>query len=165
MLDVIGAREAVLNVAGAMAWVKETAGPNRGEVVDEIIRATGLRPPQPWCAAFVNWCGAAALDLLWPLPMVAGCATLAEAAQAQGMLHVLIDGTEPARGAVFLLWGEDVHRFRHTGFILGRDAADPTYWRTLEGNTSPDGSAEGTGVFRRRRHFGPKDAVIQWWGR
>lgn len=160
-LTTVGVREAVLNVAGAMRWVKETQGANRGEAVDRMIRATGLEPPQPWCMAFVNWCGQAVLDLLWPLPMSAGCQFVAEAAQAKGLLKVVAD-TPPERGGIFLLWSEEKHRFRHTGFVLGRDAEDG-WWRCIEGNTNVDGSPEGTGVFKRRRQFGTKDATIFWW--
>ena len=162
MIDTVDAREAVLNVARALRWVRETDGPNRGEVVDEMTRECGLRPPQPWCAAFLSFCGHAALDLRWPLPLVAGCATLAEAAQAQGTLHVLTGGVVPERGAIFLLWGEAKQRYHHTGFVLGPDSV-AGYWRTCEGNTNEDGSPEGTGVFTRRRRFGDKDAIITWW--
>lgn len=161
MLEPVDPREVVLNVAHAMRWVRETQGSNRGEAVDQMIRGTGLIPPQPWCAAFVAWCGHAALDLLWPLPLVAGCATLAEAARAAGQLAVLSDGVEPERGAIFLLWGAEKHRFHHTGFVLGRGAG--ARWRTVEGNTSEDGSPEGTGVFLRQRAFGEQDAIIRWW--
>jgi len=158
-LTTISAKEAALNVATSMRWVKETQGANRGEAVDRMIRACGLEPPQPWCMAFVNWCGQAALDLLWPLPMAAGCQYVAEAAQKIGLLDV---GGAPERGAIFLLWGESVHRYRHTGFVLGRDAEEG-WWRCIEGNTNEDGSPEGTGVFKRRRQFTGKDAMILWW--
>jgi hypothetical protein len=161
-LSTIFVKEAVLNVASSMRWVKETQGANRGEAVDRMIRATGLVPPQPWCMAYVNWCGQAALDLLWPLPMAAGCQFVAEAAQKLGMLKVLEVGVVPERGSIFLLWGESVHRYRHTGFVLGADA-ESGWYRCIEGNTNDDGSPEGTGVFKRRRQFTGKDAIINWW--
>ena len=151
----IDPRDAVLSVAEAMTWVREL-GANRGQSVEAILRRVHLQPGSPWCAAFVAWCGYAALRYKWPLPLVGGCATLAEAAEARGMLR-----EQPEVGAVFLIWGESVNRFRHTGFITLSGQSMGSY--TVEGNTSPDGSPDGTGVFARLRSFGPRDRFIHWW--
>lgn len=156
------AERVLLNVAGGHHWVRETNGANRGEVVDQIIRACGLDPASrpPWCAMFVAYIGRLVLTKsVWPLKPWAGCASLAVEAEQLGLLF-----TVPARGAVFLLWSEKHNRFNHCGFVgelvtpgtLGR-------WHTVEGNTSPDGSPEGTGVFARQRTFSPKDRFIWWW--
>lgn len=161
-MTTISVRDAVLNVAWAMRWVKETQGSNRGEVVDEMVRLTGLNPANryPWCACYVAWVGYAALRKAWPLPKVAGCMSLKDAAYAKGMLE-----TEPAVGAVFLIWGkagDGVTRFKHTGF-LRRDLSGGL-WETVEGNTNAGGSPEGTGVFVRQRRFSRDDRFIHWWG-
>ena len=152
-LVLIPARDAIINAALAMRWVKEI-GANRGQAVEAILKVVGLEPGHPWCAAFVAWCGLASLGGEWPLPKVGGCASLAEAAALKGMLR-----ETPANGAIFLLWSEMKGRFNHTGFVSA--VATPCY--TIEGNTSPDGSPEGTGVFERRRTFRPQDRFIYWW--
>src|SRR5690606_38096882 len=138
-----------------------TNGSNRGEVVDEMVRLTSLDPAKryPWCAAFVAWVGYAALRKQWPLPRVAGCMSLYDAAKAKELV-----GFEPKPGAVFLLWGkagDGVFRFRHTGFCVREIGAG--VWETIEGNTNEAGSPEGTGVFVRKRSWADKDRFIHWW--
>lgn len=154
-------QDAVLNVAWSFRWVRETFGANRGEVVDEMIRLTSLDPANryPWCAAFVAYVGYAALRKAWPLPKVAGCMSLYDAAKNKGLVEV-----DPSPGCVFLLWGtagNGQKRFKHTGFCV-REVA-PGIWETIEGNTNTAGSPEGTGVFVRTRSFGEEDRFINWW--
>jgi hypothetical protein len=38
------------------AGAREIGGKNRGAFVAKYLEPSGLRPPQPWCAAFVSWC-------------------------------------------------------------------------------------------------------------
>lgn len=162
MIALLDPRQAVLNVAWSLRWVTETHGANRGEAVDAIIRAAGLDPDHPppglksipWCACYVAYAGYAALRNLWPLKKVAGCVSLYDDAKAKGLIR-----TVPARGQIFLL--HNGTRFHHTGFVeevLPNGAA-----LTLEGNTNAGGSPEGTGVFQRRRTFGPETRFIDWW--
>lgn len=146
----------VLNIASGHQWVRETAGPNRGEIVDQIIKTTGLTPPIPWCAAFVAYIGRLALAKQWPLKPWAGCDPLADEAKLKNLFRVV-----PTKGVIFLLWSESAG-FRHTGFVSDYDSTD-NRWNTIEGNTSPDGSPEGTGVFLRKRTFKDKDGFIRWW--
>ena len=154
----IDVKDIPLNVAYALRWVRETHGSNRGEVVDEMIRLTGIDPTtaSPWCAAFVAFCGYAAMRKQWPLKKVAGCASLFDDATAKGLVF-----DKPAHGAIFLLWSETKKRFHHTGFC---DAEQPAgHWSTIEGNTNDDGSVDGIGVFERSRVCGPKDRFIYPW--
>ena len=125
MISTIPAREAVVNVALAMTWVKEI-GANRGQAVEAILKRVYLAPGSPWCAAFVSYVGRAVLGHAWPLPMVGGCATLGDSAEERAMLL-----TSPEPGAIFLLYSEEKKRFNHTGFIAV--ASTPCF--TVEGNT------------------------------
>lgn len=151
----LDSRAVILNVARAHLWVQEV-GANRGQAVEAILKRVHLPPGNPWCAAFVSYVGHAVLRELWPLPLVGGCATLGEAAQKLGMLR-----EEPANGAVFLLWSDKQERFNHTGFVTSVPSSLP--YGTVEGNTSPDGSPEGTGVFERQRTRKPRDRFVWWW--
>jgi hypothetical protein len=38
------------------ANAREVGGNNRGPFVAKYLEPSGLRPPQPWCAAFASWC-------------------------------------------------------------------------------------------------------------
>lgn len=161
MIAALDPREAVLNVARAMMFVRETNGANRGEVVDEMIRLTALDPANrpPWCAAGVAWTGYAALRKLWPLKKVAGCVSLYDDAKAKNLIRSF-----PERGAIGLIYGEDVKRFRHCYFVESLlTIPSPKPIHTFEFNTNKEGSPEGTGGFERDRTFGPKDCWIHWW--
>ena len=133
-------RDAVVNVARSFRWVRETNGSNRGEVVDEMVRRTGLDPAtrSPWRACFVAYCGYAAMRDRWPLKKVAGCVSL--------LYGKAFDGAT---------------RFKHTGFVVGMNANGG--WDTIEGNTNEAGHPDGVGVFERVRQFGPSDRFIHWW--
>jgi hypothetical protein len=162
MLDV---RDAVLNLARALLFMREINGANRSELIDEMIRRTGLDPTKrlPWCAAFVAWVGYAVLRKQWPLKKVAGCVSLYDDAKAKGMIR-----TEPAPGAIFLLYSKKKKRFHHTGFVVGPvmpavDGVGTIKWATIEGNTDDDGGAEGTGCFERQRAWAPEDRFIYYW--
>jgi hypothetical protein len=170
-LLLLDARETVLSVARHHRWVRETQGSNRGEVVDRIVRESGLDPAGrfAWCACFVAYIGRMVLAYpprRWPLKPWAGCVSLAQEADQLGLLR-----TEPAWGGVFLQWralqegGRTVERFAHTGFLGLPVTGRPGWWETIEGNTSPDGSREGTGVFIRERRFHHRDRFIWWWDR
>jgi hypothetical protein len=158
---IVPASEAVLNLARALLFMREINGANRSELIDEMIRRTGLDPAKrlPWCAAFVAWVGYAVLRKTWPLRKVAGCMSLYDDAVTKELLR-----QAPAPGAVFLLWGkgpDGVMRFKHAGFVVGPSAA--AGWSTIEGNTNEAGHPDGVGVFERVRQFGPSDRFIHWW--
>lgn len=147
--------ERVLFVAATQVNVTECPpNTNSGLKVEEYLETVGLTKGQPWCAAFVAWCGRVALKKDWPLPLTGGCQALSVAAQAKGW-----QVERPAVGDVFLLWFPKLNRFAHTGFI---EAITGKQITTLEGNTSGAGSREGWGVFRRTRSFGTADRFIRW---
>jgi hypothetical protein len=153
----VPARETLLRIARGHTWVRET-GPNRGQAVEAILKRVGLEPGKAWCAAFVAYIGWLLMREQWPLPLVGGCESLAEALEARpGMLTDM-----PQPGAIFLLPSEEEgRRYRHTGFVW--ELKGPQTYSTVEGNASPDGSPEGTGVFVRERTIGPKDRFGRWW--
>ncbi|NOT08948.1 MAG: hypothetical protein HOP28_12185 [Gemmatimonadales bacterium] len=154
------AEEAVINVARSYLWVRETNGANRGEMVDQLVRACGMDPTKrlAWCAAFATTAGVGALGSRWPLPRVMGCMSLFDAAKAKGFLRA-----QPARGALFLQWKyverENVWRFAHTGIIT----SDRAPWTTIEGNSNKAGSRDGDGVFEQTRNWQSKDVFVHWW--
>ena len=147
----------LLKIAQSYTWVRESGGQNQGEAVAHFLEEVNLHDPEPWCAAFVSTVGIDAFGADWPLPRVAGCAALAEAADRKRLLFPYA-----APGAVFLLWGATKHRYHHTGFVI-RSTDHPGEWLTVEGNTNDGGSPEGIGVFTRRRTFAVLDRFVWWW--
>jgi len=146
---------AILNIARGHTWVVEEGGSNTGQAVNAILARVGLKPGQPWCAAFVSYVGWLLFREQWPLPLTGGCTALDEAAQKDDALRAI-----PQTGQVFVLWSAKLGRYHHCGFIW--DQLSNGQWRTVEGNTNTDGSPDGTGVYVRQRSFAPLDRFIDW---
>lgn len=106
---------------------------------------------QPWCATFVSWCAMKAdLEAYFP-------STASTDAGAKWFKDRRQWSAYPAVGAqVFYGHNGDMN---HTGIVYGYDS---TYIYTIEGNTNTSGSAEGDGVYlkKRARH----DDYVQGYG-
>ncbi|WP_174867868.1 peptidoglycan-binding protein [Streptomyces lasalocidi] len=93
-----------------------------------------------WCAVFVSW-----VYLKAGLPKDAYCTT-ASVAQARDWAKKNGRFSQyPAIGAMALF---GTSGSEHTGIVY---AYDDTYIYTVEGNTNADGSAEGNGVYLKKR--------------
>jgi hypothetical protein len=148
--------QSILAKADSQNGIREVGGPNRGPEVEAYLARVRAKPGDPWCSAFISWCGSEVAGESWPLPLTASCAQLGAFARSHGALTAL-----PDFGAVFLIWSEAKERFHHTGFISMLGHGTPC--ATIEGNTNEDGSPEGIGVFARTRTFHPADRFIAWW--
>jgi hypothetical protein len=105
---------------------------------------------QPWCATFVSWVAlkAGVADLY---PRTASCATAVSWFKNKGRFSEY-----PAVGAqIFFGSGGG----SHTGLVRDFDA-DFVY--TIEGNTNDSGSAEGNGVYLKKR--ARRDAYVYGYG-
>lgn len=109
---------------------KEIGGNNRGTFVEKYLQGTGLKAPQPWCAAFVSWClyeAGRRLRVKPKLPYTAGSRVLLNAAKR---LKLVVP--EPERGAlVFWTRGNPEGPFGHVGIVCNREADKIV---TIEGN-------------------------------
>lgn len=162
----------LIATAGAFLDVRETGTSNSGPMVDRFLRLVGLRPGQPWCAAFVSYAGHwshhdhLARRSSWPLPLTGSCWVLGDHAARRGILE-----REPAPGDVFLIHSPALGRFGHAGVVVaaaqGGTDPDGSPWFecvTIEGNTNEDGSRDGTTVLRKTRRIRPGrgDRFIRW---
>lgn len=124
-------------------------GSNRGPRVEQIQKAGGCGPGDPWCCcAVVCWYqeGASALGIHSPLPITGYCPTLVEWGRHYGRLK---PATEAKPGDPVAFWHSDMGRYAHFG-ICRENRGDGTLV-TIEGNTSNTGSREGIGVFQSVR--------------
>lgn len=137
-----------LEIAGREVGVREQGGPNRGPRVEEYLRAVGLGPGYPWCAAFVCWVAGKATeeynrrtgqDKNLLLPASGSCQVLWDFLAKKRKTS----STKVLPGWLFFL-GPD----RHVGWV---EKVTDRWVHTLEGNTDPQGSAEGYCVARRKR--------------
>ena len=126
---------AALKVAeGEMkAGAKETGGNNLGPYVEKYLKPFGLKPPQPWCAAFVSWCiqeAAKELGIKPPLPYLVGARALLN----HGRRLQLVTA-DPKEGDI-VVWsrGNPAGPFGHAGLVLKRRGES---LETIEGNRTP----------------------------
>lgn len=142
---------------GELGVLEDPVGSNRGQKVDSYQIAAGLSLPPGyfWCMAFVYWCfkkAAANSGVDNPFPKSAGCLSVWNKVRTS-QPHRIITKAEaianPALvkpGHVFIL--DHGAGLGHTGFVL---ATAGGALRTIEGNTNPDGSSNGIGVFELNR--------------
>lgn len=112
---------------------------NNDQKYSEAVPGLEWSQNQAWCATFVSWLALeAGLDKLYP--RTASCSTAVNWFKQRGRFSEY-----PAVGAqVFFGSGGG----SHTGLVIGYDA---TYVYTIEGNTNDNGSAEGDGVYKKKR--------------
>lgn len=122
--------------------------PNWGGKVIEYLKSVGLDFPASWCMAFVYWCynlAAQILNVPNPLYRTGGCIL-----QLQKTAPAHIANT-PQVGDIAIMEFEQGHG--HT-FFVNEVLSDEM--KTVEGNSSENGSSNGTTVVAHDRHFGGK---------
>jgi len=158
-------------LAEAERWINERERPrnsNRGVAIDFFLyhaigdrdRPHAWKPYKlgiigaPWCAAFVSTVGRLAIGKAWPLEQTVRCTALGKEAVKKGILH-----ERPEVGDLVLLYYANLGRYGHVGFV--KEVNDDTI-TTIEGNTCPDGSREGHGVFERPRAVTDSTKFVRW---
>lgn len=135
--------------------VRET-GFNKGQRVEEYLRAANLKAGNAWCAAFITWtfkqCNIKAV--------VSGYSPNWFQSNVVYKRDDNINRNYTATiGDVFGLYFANKKRIAHVGFI---DSRQGDYYITVEGNTNEAGSREGDGVYRKRRHIKTIYAISRW---
>jgi hypothetical protein len=143
--------EAIKVAASQVGVMEDPPGSNRGKKVEEYLASTGLDGGHYWCAAFVYWCFLKASETLGkknPVFKTAHCMThwnktpgkkiaVADAVNKPSLIkpgHIFIINTGGASG--------------HTGIV---EKVEGGFIHTIEGNSNPQGSSNGIGVFRLKR--------------
>lgn len=154
------ARPQVLAAArSALGWTEAT-GRNDGPQIEAILASTGNHRGDPYCAAFVYWCGKTAG---WPrlYPRSAWSPDMVQEptwTRARG-------GREPRAGDAFGIYFPAKGRVAHTGLI---ESASRSVFTGIEGNTSPEAAAgsaadrDGGGIWRKRRLRAQVHCVRDW---
>lgn len=137
--------------------VKEVR-PNEGPQVNKYLSAIGLPPGNQWCAAFVYWLINYSLqkyDIENPLLKSGYCPHVALWGQEKKIYSL-----SPERGDIFYVMdNHPAEPWYHTGLVMRAFAGEI---ETIEGNASPDGSANGDGIYIRRRPMGNL-SFVKWW--
>lgn len=137
----------LLSIARAEIGVREATNRNDGARVEEYLAAVGLKKGDKYCAAYVSWCFKKAGYLA---PRTGWCPALFPKDRLV---------KEPFPGCVFGLYFPSLKRIAHVGFV---ERIRGKYCVTIEGNTNPEGSREGGGVFRRMRYRKTISKYANW---
>jgi hypothetical protein len=131
-------------------------GFNKGQRVEEYLRAANLKAGNAWCAAFVTW----------TFKQVGIKAVVSGYSPNWFVNNVVYKRDDNVKrnyvttvGDVFGLWFANKNRIAHVGFI---DSRQGDYYITVEGNTNEAGSREGDGVYKKRRHIKTIYAISRW---
>lgn len=144
--------ENAVHLARAYVGTKEQGGSNKGPEIERFLANVQLKPPQPWCAAFVYTvlleCGAPPSKLP-QARAAAGVVNWRTWARANRRLV-----NEPNRGHLFFWLNKTSNGFQgHIGFIaeVQNQPNGRFRIRTFEGNTNAGGLRDGDGVYERWR--------------
>ena len=144
--------ERVRNIAYGFVGTKEV-GNNGGYWVTKFLKSVGLRPGNPWCAAFVSFC----LDSanIKTMRVRSGLARhFISKNKTIKATKVLQSNMKIPMGSV-VVWRRGTTTFGHVGFVDRWQGASGT---TIEGNTSSGRSGNqwnGGGVWHRNRTINP----------
>lgn len=145
----------VVQTYNSQVGVRELTGNNDGKEVEMYLKSCGLGKGYSWCAAFVKWCFS---QCGIPTPGMN-----AWAATAQSSVLIYKNGkflSEPQPADVFTIWSISAKRVSHTGFHDHR--INTSFYNTVEGNTNDGGSANGDGVYRRKRSYNQTHTLSRW---
>lgn len=140
----------VLNIAKAEIGVRELTGNNDGIKVERYLAYVGFKKGNPWCAAFVSWVFSQAG---YHKPITAWSPALFPISKRTPIAN-------PA--AIFGIYFPEYGRIAHCGLI---EKQEGDWLVTIEGNTNLNGSREGDGVYRKRRHLRTIKYFADWIGK
>ncbi|RZK39843.1 MAG: peptidoglycan-binding protein [Pedobacter sp.] len=137
----------IVQIAYSQVGVRELTGNNDGPMVEEYLHYTKLSKGHPWCAAFVSWvyrkAGFSRPCTPW--------------SPALFPTHRLSKKVSP--GIVYGLYDHKKGRIVHCGIATGKES---DWVLGIEGNTNVSGSADGDGVYLKRRHTRSLHAMANW---
>jgi hypothetical protein len=145
------AGRALTIAVGEIGVMEDPLGSNRGPKVDLYLASVGLDPGRFWCMAFVHHCFAEAAKadgVANPFPRTGGVLEAWRRAQKSHPATIVTAAAARADpnlirpGLVFIL--DHGKGLGHTGFV--RTVVGGAF-RTVEGNSNPNGSSNGIGVF------------------
>lgn len=158
------ARTLAVARAALALHIRETGGNNRGPLVEALQVYAGCYEGDPWCAAFCDVCvrlGFEAAGLKPPLRIGVGCSDLVRrAAKLERVFELEHAGLgeyalgAPEAGDLLVLRSSkkaaSAKPYRHIGLVVSPLNARGVL-ETIEGNTNDAGSADGDGVYLKRR--------------
>lgn len=140
-------RKKIVAIAERELGVREQTGNNDGERVEEYLRSIQLGKGHAWCGAFVSWIY---LKAGFSKPRIGWTPSLFPFRRLTKL---------PLPGDVFGIYFPTLKRIAHAGLV---EKLSSDWVITLEGNTNLNGSREGDGVYRKRRHKRTIASFANW---
>lgn len=136
--------------------VRELTNHNDGREVECYLHTCGLGKGYAWCAAFVKWCYTqCGINTKGMTAWAATCINWNHIIYAQGK-----QSAEPQPGDNITFWDYCNKRVCHTGLYHRR--VNDSFYESVEGNTNDGGSAEGDGVYKKKRSFKTTYIISRW---
>lgn len=140
-------RDLLVDLARQQIGVREKTGKNDGVEVEAYLRIAGLKKPEPYCAAFISWLYAKQGFLK---PRSGWSPDLFPASR-------LVKTALPAD--VLGIYFSSKKRIAHVGLV---EKIEGDWCVSIEANTNVEGSNEGDGVYRKRRHLKMIYRIADW---
>lgn len=140
-------REKILGISRTQIGIREATGNNDGQQVEAYLKVTNLPKGNPWCAAFVSWVFKQAG---YERPRTAWSPALFPLARQP---------LSPKPADVLGIYSIRLKRIAHAGLVERRQ---DNWIISIEGNTNTNGSREGDGVYRKRRHVRTIATFADW---
>lgn len=160
------ARRALVWASECIGVTEHPAGSNSGPRISKWTRQAGYGFPVPWCACFVGAAWQHATRGRVKASAITGyCPSIVmQARNGRNGLSIQTLATAMPGDAVMFNFGHNT--YDHVGLFVRH--LEDGWIETIEGNTSPEGSASGLaaqanggGVFRRRRNVSVVSAVVR----
>jgi len=146
-VDEVRQRLRLVQLAVMEIGVRELSGKNDGTRVEAYLASVDLKKGLPWCGAFISWvykqAGYARPRTGWT-PALFPSSRLTRSALPGNLLGVYFP---------------KLKRIAHVGLI---ERLDGDWFVSVEGNTNSEGSSEGDGVYRKRRHVKTIYQMADW---
>jgi len=135
--------------------VRELTGNNDGKEVEAYLATTGMGKGNAWCAAFVHAglenCGVENTITAWS----------PTAHNKNNVVWKQGWKKEPVAGKdVMCIYYVSKKRIGHTGFFY--QMVSESTVETVEGNTAPNGTREGHGVYKMKRAINSLYSITRW---
>lgn len=140
-------RKRLVVIARSQLGVVEATGHNDGRAVEAYLEITRLPKGNPWCAAFISW-------VYWKGGYKKPCT-----AWSPALFPLSRHTLRPQPADVLGIYSVRLKRIAHAGLMEFRHN---NWIVSIEGNTNGNGSREGDGVYRKRRHIKTIARFADW---
>lgn len=143
-------RKHLYDTLHAQLNVREATNNNDGLEVERYLSFVKRKKGDAWCAAFTSYNLHAIGIPTPPNPTTAWAPSFANSNYIvwSNKLAKMHQAKQPKVGDCFTLFYAKANRVGHVGYIVG---GLTNYFITIEGNTAPSGTREGSGVYKLKR--------------